>query len=518
MACGGAYQRMQVGILPDIFLNHTEEVVAGPSTGRVPRPRNPVETILYPFRWIWRQVLILFGWSWTIREKIFNHYWTGNLNLPGIGDCNVYARVTIEGVGTAVTYGPCSSNVRACELKWMPESAAVGPAISDLVVKEWVMRLVAESGIRSETIGGVRLYGLDCQGDICVPPDCLQENRSSEFYEGPDPRCLDYDAAYEGWQSTGPGIGPAYLLGRGNLYIGPRDQPAFVVTAGSDTDGVQIDHWIANGNPAAIILVTPRGDQGRSSGFYGVIYDTITARWSIIPEIEGELIVAGNQFNVYVMGGRGPGFRVRTSGGDIIWLDDELLNNNPNALVFATHAVSEICEEPRRPDTTEGGGPVPIMPGERAGGGWECRLNYFPHPIGVRYDGRRQRWALVSEDGTLFPPHTAYNVVVAGLAGSYRQDVWIPGATPAYAGRLESSHASPIGNRMTLAQLDAADENSLVFIMHNLTPYDEPALAGSLNLSPVGVTLQADSWQAITLDSEEMAEVAFNALIPLPAP
>ena len=126
--------------------------------------------------------------------------------------------------------------------------------------------------------------------------------------------------------------------------------------------------------------------------------------------------------------------------------------------------------------------------------------------------------ALVSEDGTSFPPHTAYNVVVAGLAGGYRQDVWIPGATPAYAGRLESSHASPIGNRMTLAQLDAADENSLVFITHNLTPYDEPALAGNLNLSPVGVSLQGDSWQAITLDGEEMAEVAFNALIPLQAP
>jgi len=142
----------------------------------------------------------------------------------------------------------------------------------------------------------------------------------------------------------------------------------------------------------------------------------------------------------------------------------------------------------------------------------------MPHPIGVRYDGGRQRWALVSEDGTPFPEHTAYNVVVAGLAGSYRQDVWTPGVTPAYAGRLESCHASPTGNHMALAQLDAADENSLVFIMHNLTPYDEPALVGNLNLSPLGVSLQGDSWQAITLNGEEMAEVALNALIPLPAP
>ena len=71
---------------------------------------------------------------------------------------------------------------------------------------------------------------------------------------------------------------------------------------------------------------------------------------------------------------------------------------------------------------------------------------------------------------------------------------------------------------MSLAQLNAADENSLVFIMHNLTPYDAPALAGSRNLCPVGVRLQGDSWQAIALDGEELAEVAFNALIPLPAP
>ena len=209
---------------------------------------------------------------------------------------------------------------------------------------------------------------------------------------------------------------------------------------------------------------------------------------------------------------------MRASGRDTIWLDDDLLNSNPNALVFATHVVSEICEEVRQRDTTEGWGPIPIMPGERAGSNWECRLNYFPHPVGVRYDGERQRWALVSEDGTSFPPHTGYNVVIAGLAGSYRHDVWLPGVVPAYAGRLESSHAAPIGSRMTLAQLEAADENSLVFVMHNLTPYDEPTLAGNLNISPVGVSLQGDRWQAITLNGEDMAEVAFNALIPLPAP
>lgn len=513
MACGGTYQRMQVGILPDIFLNHTEEAVSRPSTKGIPRPGNLIETILYPFR----QVLGLFGLLWTIRDKIFNHYWTGNMDLPG-GDCNVHARVTIEGVGTAGTYGPCVSNVRTCELKWMPESAVVGPAIDDFVVKEWPMRLVAEQGIRSETIGGIMLYGLDCQGDICEPPPCLKENRSSEFYKGPNLRCLDYDPAYEGWRSTGPGIGAAYLLGRGNLYIGPRVQPAFVVTADSDIDRLQINHWIANGNPEAIILVTPRGDQKHSFGFYGVIYDTITARWYLIPEREGELIMAGRQFNVYVMGNRGPGFRVRISGGSTIWLDGELLNNNPNALVFATHMVSKVCEEQIRPDPIEGWGPVPIMPGERPGDGWECHLNYFPHPIGVRYDRRRNRWSLVSEDGTSFPQHTAYNVVVAGLAGSYRRDAWIPGAIPDYAGLLESSHASPIGNCMTLAQLNAASENSIVFIMHNITPYDEPALEGNMNLSPIGVSLQEDSWHAITLDGEDMAEVAFNALIPLPAP
>jgi hypothetical protein len=522
MACGGAYQRMQVGILPDIFLNHAEEVVIGRRSRPFLRPRNLLEAMQIPYRWIWRQLLFLSGGAWTVRQKIFNHYWTGNLNLPGVGDCDVYARVTIEGVGTAATY-PCitHSNVRNCELKWLPESAVVGPAISDFAVREWPMRLVAKPEIRSEMIGGIRLYGLDCQGDICAPPTCLREDRSdpsSEFYEEPDPRCLDYDATYEGWQSTEADVGPAYLLGRGNLYIGPRDQPAFIVTASSDTDRLQIDHWIANGNPGAIILVTPRGDQERNSGFYGVIYDTLTARWSIIPEIEGELIVADSQFNVYVMGGRGPGFRVRASGRDTIWLDDDLLNSNPNALVFATHVVSEICEEVRQRDTTEGWGPIPIMPGERAGSNWECRLNYFPHPVGVRYDEERQRWALVSEDGTSFPPHTAYNVVIAGLAGSYRHDVWEPGVVPAYAGRLESSHAAPIGNRMTLAQLEAADENSLVFVMHNLTPYDEPTLAGNLNISPVGVSLQGDRWQAITLNGEDMAEVAFNALIPLPAP
>jgi hypothetical protein len=135
------------------------------------------------------------------------------------------------------------------------------------------MHMVADAGLSPELIGGVMLLGLDCAGDICEPPPCLQQNPYDEFYEGPDRSCLDFDPEREGWQSTGPGIGNAYLVGRGNLYIGPRVQPAFEVVADSDTTGVQIDHWIANDNPGAVILVTPRGNQGAVAGFFGVKYD-----------------------------------------------------------------------------------------------------------------------------------------------------------------------------------------------------------------------------------------------------
>jgi hypothetical protein len=81
-ACGGLYQRMQVGILPDVFLNHTVDTADQVFPVQLTPPRNQLETITYPFRWIWRQFEIIFQFPVTIREKTFKHTWTGNLDLP----------------------------------------------------------------------------------------------------------------------------------------------------------------------------------------------------------------------------------------------------------------------------------------------------------------------------------------------------------------------------------------------------------------------------------------------------
>lgn len=508
-----------MGILPDVFLNHTVDTADQVFPAQLTPPRNLLETITYPFRWIWRQFEIIFQVPVTIREKTFKHTWTGNLDLPGVGDCNIHALVTIEGVGAAQTYSPCSTNLRDCEIKWYPESAAVGPAIADTTVKEWPMHRVADAGLSPELIGGVMLLGLDCAGDICEPPPCLQQNPYDEFYEGPDRSCLDFDPEREGWRSTGPGIGDAYLVGRGNLYIGPRGQPAFEVVADSDTTGVQIDHWIANDNPGAVILVTPRGNHGSVAGFFGVKYERTTGRWSIIAKTEETPIAAGSKFNVYVMGDRGRGSRVRAFGGEtMIWLDDPLLNKNPNALAFATHVVDEVCRERVTTGGIDNLGGFVLNPGERPESDWVCSMSYFPHPIGVMYDSMRQQWALISEDGTNFKSPIAYNIVVAGLAGKYRSDDWLVDQIPDYAGRLESVHARPARSRMPLSQLDAADENSIIFVMHNMTPDDQSTLAGARNLSPVGVTFQEGQWYVRNLDDQDMPRTAFNTLIPLSPP
>jgi hypothetical protein len=522
-ACGGSYQRMQVGILPDVFLNH--ELIA---TRAVYIPSdNWFDLIMYPFRWIWLQVEVFFQLPITVSEKTFNHYWTGNLSIPGVGDCNILSFVTLQGVGVAQTYSPCTTNLSFCDIKWYPESAAVGPAIAENTVKEWPIRILADADLSSEKIGGVLLFGLDCAGDICIPPPCLQQNIDDEYnefderIEGPDRSCLNFNLNGDGWVSNGPGVGDAYLVGRGNLYIGSLDQPAFQVEASTSTARLQIDHWIVNENPRAVILVTPKvsEDQPDMVGFFGVNYDAETRRWSIIAESENTRIAAGSQFNVYVMGDKGPGFKVRGFAVDRIWLDDPLLNENPNAMIFATHVIDEACTERVDTGRTEIGG-FSLYPGERPAGGWICNMGYFPHPVGVNYDSVRKKWALISQDGTNFPSPVVYNIVVAGLAGSYRSADWYRDDIPTYAGKLEQSHA-PVttgAQRMALPQLNAADENSIVFVMQNESLYDSD-LTGRRNSHPVGVLYQDGQWYVHNLDNQPMATAAgYNVFIPLLAP
>ena len=96
-ACGAAFQRMEVGNLPDIFLNYglslELERRVRPGIG-APIGRDLGLAGRLPFG---RELPIILRAS----DKEFDIYWTANEALPGLGDCNLYARVTIEKVGLA---------------------------------------------------------------------------------------------------------------------------------------------------------------------------------------------------------------------------------------------------------------------------------------------------------------------------------------------------------------------------------------------------------------------------------
>ena len=519
-ACGASHQRMQVGVLPDIFLNHQSSITPlkkgiNATFARGVMPSNPFAEWS---KWKQETEVVFSTLSPTLEtEKTFNHYWTANLDIPGVGDCNVLAKVTLPKVSIADTYGPCFDDLRLCPLKRYPSAATVGPAISEFTVKEWPIRIVADPSLTDNQIGAVLLFGLDCSGDICIPPPCLREDPNDEFFERPNPECGRFDPTKAGWQSNDFGVGAAYLLGRGNLYIGPRQQPAFAVKAISDTDAIEIDHWIANDNPKAVILVTPKGVHNGSTRYFGVQYDQRKRRWSIVAERADAIIPANSMFNVYVMGNKGPGFQHWALNGlDRIWIDDPLVNGNPNALIFATHVISESCQQ-----TIDSRGIVDLTDlnsRSQQDSEWHCTSGHFDHPLGVEYDSGRQRWAIVSEDGTRFGSPVGFNVFVSGLAGTYRAVTWHPEMIPPYAGRLEAAFDTPTGNLLPLRDLNLTDQNEIVFIMHNTTPYNDRDFPKVNNLHPTGMMFQYEGWHVANLDDEEMPHTSFNVLAPLPAP
>lgn len=514
-ACGAAHQRMQVGTLPDLFLNYIRETEvelnAPRSDGRFPpvQPRLPRGARTLPLRL-------------PVREKTVPYHWTGNDDLVN-GDCDVWAFFTMAGVGAANTYNPgCIGHPERCPVVMYPEATTVGPAIAENVVKQFPLRIVAAPDTEPQKVGAVMLIGLDCQGDICEPPLCLRQNTRDEFYERPDPTCTDFDANAAGWRSGGQGYGNAYLIGRGNLYVGPYVQPAFEVSAASDTDFLKIDHWIVNGRNDAVIIVTAKGRQTADTKYFGVKFRQADRSWGVVAERDGGIIPAGSRFNVYVMGdmgNNGPGYTVRSLDGQSEFaIDDPLLDRNPNGVAFVTHIVARACTIPEESGPLENllGG-IPVI-GDRIRHEPQCVDGYFPHPVGVRYDPGAGKWKIVSLDGTAFPPQVAFNVFASGLAGTYHEPYWISGQTPQYAHRLETVGAAPSGSTTALMTFDGEDGEALVFATQNLSPYDRRSTPDRRDLHPIGVDFIDGAWRVVNLDGAAMSETSFNVVTPLKAP
>ena len=162
------------------------------------------------------------------------------------------------------------------------------------------------------------------------------------------------------------------------------------------SDYTTIDNPLTNGNPNALLLVTPNWNPGGVGGIYnnhaiGVWYTG--SKWSIFNQ-DLAAIPVGAAFNVYVLtAGAGVFVHKATAGnssGDYTVLDNPLANGNPHALVYVT------------PNWNPGG----------VGG------TYNNHATGVWYDG--SRWAIFNQDLAAVPANAAFNVYVFGNFNVYQ--------------------------------------------------------------------------------------------------
>ncbi len=162
-----------------------------------------------------------------------------------------------------------------------------------------------------------------------------------------------------------------------------------------------------DGDPDAVVLVTPTTDRGSNGdGTYdhniGVWYEPQAQKWAIFNE-DRAAVPGGATFQVVVPGG--PEKFVHRSEPENItenstYLDDPLVNGKPGAILSVTQNWN---------------------PGGGTG-------TYNNHPVGIRYDAGRQRWALYNTDGSAIPDGAAFNVAISEGAQATGSDAGDPDA------------------------------------------------------------------------------------------
>ena len=264
-----------------------------------------------------------------------------------------------------------------------------------------------------------------------------------------------------------------------NVIIPSPGSNIFVQTASTTASFTTIDNAITNGNPNAMLFVTPNYNPGNIGGTnanfpVAVLYNNILNQWQIINQT-GLDMAAGTAFNVLVLSA-GPGIFVHqaSSGnttGLLTSIDNALVNGDPNALIFATQNFNP--------------------------GGVGGTLN--EHPIGMYYSG--SKWTIVNKDSTSIPLGAAFNVLVLVPNSA----VFVHTATP----------ANSVGN-LTLMDnaLTNSNPNAVVFATPNLNPGGG---TGTYNNQNIGVTYNGSQWRIFNQNGASIpAQAAFNVLVPNP--
>jgi hypothetical protein len=269
-----------------------------------------------------------------------------------------------------------------------------------------------------------------------------------------------------------------------NVFVPTAGTGVFVHTAtagNSGGDWTSIDNPLTNGNPNAIVFVTPNWNPG---GTIGGTYDNHNigvyyggGKWRIFNQ-DWAAVPVNAAFNVLVLVPASDIFvhtaTATNSGGDWTKIDNALTNGHPNAIVFVT------------PNFNPGGG---------AG-------TTDPHPLGVYYNTASQ-WAIFNQDIAVIPVNAAFNVLVPNPDTS----VFVHKATAANSPGDYTIIDHPLTN---------GHPGAIIFVTPNWNP---GGVGVTYNPHPIGVGYLSGKWFILNEDLADMpVGAAFNVFVPTAGP
>ena len=267
-----------------------------------------------------------------------------------------------------------------------------------------------------------------------------------------------------------------------NVFVPPVGDGVFVhtATAGNSAD-TYIANALTNGNPNAIVFVTPNWDPG---GACPCVYDNHNlgvgytgTHWGILSQ-DNAAIPVNAAFNVLVLV-PASAFFVQTAtasniAGAATFIDHPLTNGHPYALVFVTSNWNP---------------------------GGACPCVYDNHNIGVYYKSPAGPWAIFNQDHVAMPVGAAFNVIIPPPGAN----VFVHTATSF------SCNCTIIDDPLT-----NGNPNALVFVTPNWNPGD---VGGTFDDHPIGVLYNAGQWLIFNQDLAAMpVGAAFNVFVPPAGP
>lgn len=183
-----------------------------------------------------------------------------------------------------------------------------------------------------------------------------------------------------------------------NVQVQGKSDNVFVHTASAlnISDHItDIDHPLTNGNPSAIVIVTPRWEGVYNNQHIGVYYNG--SGWSIFNQNTSVDMPVGAKFNVQVLFTNETDFVHTTSGGNtsgnVTTLDHPSLNGNSGAQFIVTQHYGA----------------------------------YNNNPIGIIYDAPTERWRVGNTNSVPMPIGTNFNVHITYSGDAFGDGVLING-------------------------------------------------------------------------------------------